>query len=76
VGLLEAQKYGSTGGKSSQFSVVSFKFGKREEKRKPKNEIRKTEKGEAERWCHDPSTARPDAPEGGAEEKIEPLRSG
>ena len=26
--------------------------------------------------CHDPSTARPDAPEGGAEEKIGPLRSG
>jgi hypothetical protein len=29
VGLREAQKYGSTGGKSSQFSVVSFKFRKR-----------------------------------------------
>jgi len=26
--------------------------------------------------CLDPSTARPDVPEGGAEEKIGPLRSG
>jgi len=28
------------------------------------------------RVCRDPSTARPDAPKGGAEEKIGPLRSG
>jgi hypothetical protein len=28
------------------------------------------------RFCRDPSTTRPDAPESGAEEKIGPLRSG
>jgi len=44
------------------------------EKRNSKKEIRRG--GKTQRPRHDPSTARPDAPQIGAKEKVGPLRSG
>jgi hypothetical protein len=45
---------------------------------KPKTQARTPCPGHpaTEELCHDPSTARPDAPKRGAEEKVGPLRSG
>ncbi len=42
---------------------------RREERRSGTRKAKSGKEGEADRWCHDPSTARPDAPKRGAGKK-------
>jgi len=72
---------------SSQFTVSEKKREKRKSNAEAQSSQRSAEEEKGEGFttegtkrpqarCHDPSTARPDAPQDGAKEKIGPLRSG
>jgi len=63
------------------FTGISFAYfeGKRKEEGRlttEDTESTEEERGRSNVGCIDPSTARPDAPNFGAKEKIGPLRSG